>query len=114
MAYKGFVHCLTYEALSANPRAVVADMLAYLGMSAPSGTILRMIGEASFEKQTARDSKSEGRERGEENIESSFRKGVVGDWKNHIPEGLAREIDGHVADIRQQIIGKFSIKNYGS
>lgn len=113
LAYKGFVHCLTYEALSGYTQYVTASMLGYLGMPASAQIVSHMITEASFAKQTARDSKSGGRERGKEDVKSGFRKGVVGDWKNHMGRGLAEEIDGATADLQKKIIHKFQVKNYG-
>lgn len=109
LAYTGTVHCLTYEALSEYTHNVVADMVRYLDMPASSDVVRRMVEEASFERQTARDSKGESRRRGEENIMSGFRKGVVGDWKNYISEELAREIDCQTANARAEVIRKFKI-----
>ena len=113
LAYSREMYCLTYEALSEYTYNVTADMARYLGMPASEEILRRMVEEASFENQTARDSKSVGRERGKEDVKSGFRKGVVGDWKNHISPDLADEIDNATSDFRKGIINKFYIKNYG-
>ena len=51
-------------------------MLAFLGAEAGEETVRRCVSAASFEKL------AQGRERGQEDPTSFFRKGVVGDWKN--------------------------------
>ncbi|MDO8500067.1 MAG: sulfotransferase domain-containing protein [bacterium] len=112
LAYSGAVHCITYEALSGYTSNVAAGMVGYLDMPASDSTIAHMIEEASFQKQTARDSKDEGRTSGEENTKSGFRKGVVGDWKNYINKDLADEIDARVKDLQNAVIKKFNIENY--
>ncbi|MFY9461871.1 MAG: sulfotransferase domain-containing protein [Candidatus Sungiibacteriota bacterium] len=114
LAYSREVYCLTYEALSEYTYNVTADMVRYLGMPAPEEILRRMVEEASFENQTARDSKSVGRERGKEDIKSGFRKGVVGDWKNNMSRELAEEINGATEDLRKRVTSKFNIKTHGS
>ena len=114
LAYGGEVHCLTYEALSEYTHDVAADMLGYVDMPVSDEIISRMVAEASFKKQTARDGHSVGRERGKENAKSGFRKGIVGDWENHMSQGLADEIDGATEDLRKRIASKFNVKTYGS
>ncbi|MBI2639324.1 MAG: sulfotransferase domain-containing protein [Candidatus Sungbacteria bacterium] len=111
LAYQGPVHCLTYEALDEYTYGVVGDMVRYLGMPISPKILAYMIEEASFEKQTARDSHSAGRGRGEENVKSGFRKGVVGDWKNHLSEDLADEVDRMALDYRKKIVERFDIRN---
>ncbi|MBI4114944.1 MAG: sulfotransferase domain-containing protein, partial [Candidatus Omnitrophica bacterium] len=108
-AYNGPIHCLTYEALSADTAARAAGMVHYLGRSVSDTILSHMVEEASFQKQTARDSKGEGRSQGEEDSKSGFRKGVVGDWENYIPQKLARDIDDRVRDVREKVISKFNV-----
>jgi hypothetical protein len=70
------VHCLEvrYEDLSAAPREVVQTAFNFLGVTTTSQVIDEAVASASFERWT-------GRSRGQEDAQSFFRKGIVGDWK---------------------------------
>lgn len=109
LAYGGPVHCLTYERLSEYTYDEVGEVIRYLDMPVSQEVVSHMIEEASFEKQTARDGSGVSRGRGEENSKSGFRKGVVGDWRNHLDEGLAEEIDSEVREFQEKVSDKFNI-----
>ena len=65
-----------YEDLQMRPTKEIRRLLAFLGAEAGDETVRRCVSAASFEKL------AQGRERGQEDPSSFFRKGVAGDWKN--------------------------------
>lgn len=71
--------CLTlrYEDLSAAPIETLGKAIAFLGVNAAATVVERCLSEGAFEKLSG------GRQRGEENRGSFFRKGAIGDWRNH-------------------------------
>jgi len=69
-----------YEDLLARPRQETRRLLEFIGAAADEETVGRCVNSASFEKL------SRGRERGEEDATSFFRKGVAGDWRNVFTE----------------------------
>lgn len=77
--------CLTirYEDLSAAPEATLAKAVAFLGVNAAAAVVERCLSEGSFEKLSG------GRQRGEENRSSFFRKGTIGDWRNHFTADMS-------------------------
>jgi hypothetical protein len=70
------LHTLSYEGLMQNDRETLRALLDYLGLSADGDLLGDMIERSSFEFRS-------GRERGREAPSSFFRKGVIGDWRNH-------------------------------
>jgi len=110
LEYKGPVHCITYEMMSYNPQKTVQGLLDYLEIGTSDEVIARMIHSASFEEMTRRHSKKVGRKRGEEDPQESLRRGVVGDWKNHIDEDLALSIDTAVAPFRKEVFKKYGLE----
>ena len=69
-----------YEDLLERPHEEVRRLLGFLGAKADEETVRRCVSTASFEKL------SKGRERGEEDPSSFFRKGIAGDWRNVFTE----------------------------
>jgi len=65
-----------YEDLLESPHEEVERLLGFLGMDADKALVERCVSSASFEKL------SRGRERGQEDPSSFYRKGIAGDWKN--------------------------------
>ncbi len=65
-----------YEDLVQNPEEEMDRLLRFLGAGVGEETVKRCVEAASFEKL------AQGRERGEEDPSSFFRKGVAGDWRN--------------------------------
>lgn len=66
-----------YETLHAEPDATVRSMLQFLNLRTDDETINACRDAGSFKTLT------QGRVRGEEDAGSHYRKGVIGDWKNH-------------------------------
>ena len=73
-------HIIRYEDLSARPRAIMKSVFDRLDVACSSSTLERIVEQTSFKKV------SRGRDRGEEDRQSHFRKGVVGDWKNYFSD----------------------------
>jgi hypothetical protein len=69
-----------YEDLLERPHEEVGRLLGFLGVDKKDSVVEHCVGSASFEKL------SRGRERGQEDPTSFYRKGVAGDWKNHFTE----------------------------
>lgn len=65
-----------YEGLLERPEEEMARLLRFLGTDSGEKSVRRCVDTASFEKL------AKGRERGEEDSTSFFRKGVSGDWIN--------------------------------
>jgi len=107
--YNGYVHCITYENLHRAPVATVSGILEYLKVPASKEIVERMVDYASFEKQTARDDGGDGRKEGLEDTKSQMRKGIVGDWKNHINKELATLIDHEVGGVREKVFQKYHL-----
>lgn len=76
-AKKGVCHLVRYEDLLSQPEHELEKMFQFLEVDDSSGTINTCREAASFEKLSG------GRKRGQES-ESFLRKGVTGDWKNHL------------------------------
>lgn len=69
-----------YENLLENPEEEIERLLDFLGASSSREAVSRCVESASFQKL------SKGRERGEEDAASFFRKGVAGDWRSVFTE----------------------------
>ncbi|MEW6667468.1 MAG: sulfotransferase [Thermodesulfobacteriota bacterium] len=75
---------ITYEQLHMNPDRVIRSMLRFLHVDASDPMVGLCAGAGSFRTL------SRGRVRGDEDPRSFFRKGVVGDWRNHFDEEAHR------------------------
>lgn len=71
----------TYEAMKERPVAELGRLLSFLGLPSDEGVVRGCVERADFRTLT-------GREPGQE-VASYYRKGVVGDWRNHLSEGVA-------------------------
>jgi hypothetical protein len=69
-----------YEDLLERPEEEARRLLAFLGADAADDTVKRCVEATSFERLSL------GRERGEEDPSSFFRKGVAGDWRETFTE----------------------------
>ena len=82
-----------YEGLLARPEAEVRRLLEFLGAGADDEMVKRCVEAASFERL------SRGRERGEEDPSSFFRKGVAGDWRDTFTERDRRVFEEAAGDL---------------
>lgn len=108
LAYKGWVHCFLYEKMILEQEKTVSDILDYLRVKKSPVIIADMIENSSFEKRTAL-AEGVSRRAGEENRKSQMRKGVAGDWKNHITQDLADVIDDATKDLREEVFEKYKL-----
>jgi hypothetical protein len=69
-----------YEDLLVRPNEEVGRLLGFLGVDTEERLVESCVNSASFERL------SRGRERGQEDLSSFYRKGVAGDWKNLFDE----------------------------
>lgn len=72
------VFLMRYEDLHTQPIEELTPVLQRLGVAHDADTVQQCVESASFGKLSG------GRQPGEESAGSFFRKGVVGDWKNHL------------------------------
>lgn len=80
-----------YEDMLANPRAVIAEIYKFMNVAMDDNLLKKVVEETSFENMSG------GRKAGEEDQNSYFRKGIVGDWVNHFGEKekeIIRQIGG--------------------
>jgi hypothetical protein len=82
-----------YEGLSMKPEERVRRLLEFLGAEAGDETVRRCVESASFERL------SRGRQRGEEDPSSFFRKGIAGDWQNVFTEEDKRVFKEEAGDL---------------
>lgn len=108
LSYEGSLHCLTYESLSHDPFPTVSSVLSYLGANITSSDIEHMVEEGNFERRAVLDG-SGGRQRGEEDVTSSYRKGIVGDWKNVLESKVAKHVDDLTTDLRTRVYNKYNL-----
>jgi hypothetical protein len=73
--FPNYLH-VRYEEFIRNPLSHAARLFDFLGLKCNARTVRECVSATSF------DQLSGGRKRGEEDINSFFRKGVAGDWKN--------------------------------
>jgi hypothetical protein len=71
---------IRYEDLAAAPEMILARLFEFLGVEHDEKVVAQSLSDASFAKFSG------GRNPGEENRLSFFRKGVAGDWRNHFSE----------------------------
>lgn len=89
---KADLYAISYEDLIKNGRNALRNVLDFLQLRAGSDILDDMIERSSFRYRS-------GRQRGQEDPYSFLRKGIVGDWRNHLrPEDiqLFKELAGDV------------------
>jgi Sulfotransferase family len=90
-------HCdrvcqIRYEDLAANIEQTLARIFGFLNVAAEQSVLAQCRTAASFE------SLSGGRAAGQENLNSFFRKGIAGDWRNHLSEEANSAFRKHAGD----------------
>ncbi len=86
---------IRYEDLKSGPDAL-QNIFKFLGVEESAKVAGACIEQCSFRKLSG------GRREGEENRSSHFRKGIVGDWRNHVSEEAVARIDDMHGDFLQQ------------
>ena len=109
--YNGNIHVLTYEDMTNDPYKETKKMLDYLGANSSDEIVNKVVEEGSFKNRTKLN-KAENdkiRERGEESINSQFRKGIVGDWKNYLTKDQIKYIRKELRRLQNKVNKKFGI-----
>ena len=109
LAYDGTIHCFTYEQLTSQPQLVLKGILEYFDLTTDKKIIEQMIAAGDFKKMSSNDDGTGGRERGQELLGSVYRKGIVGDWVNHLTQHQAELIDGLIGDVREKVFSKYNL-----
>ena len=86
-----------YERLHSDPESTIKGILEFLGVDASKPMIDLCIETASFEKL------SRGRKRGQEDNESFYRKGIIGDWKNHFDQNCIEAFMKHGGSMLREL-----------
>jgi len=73
-----------YEDLKKEPEKTLASLLKFLGVDNKRSICKKCLQTADFKRLSG------GRKPGEEDPNSFFRKGIVGDWQNHLDENTQR------------------------
>ncbi|TVQ32413.1 MAG: sulfotransferase [Phycisphaeraceae bacterium] len=84
-----------YEDLHADEPDVVARVLRFIGVDDSEEAVGKCMNSGCFKKRSG------GRNRGEEKNNEFLRRGVVGDWVNHLPADAVRQWTGAIADTMQ-------------
>jgi LPS sulfotransferase NodH len=84
-----------YEDLSAEPRPILQAAFDLLGVPATTQAIDEVVASASFENWSARA-------RGQEDAQSFFRKGIVGDWKTALHRDEIDDINAVCGTVMRQ------------
>jgi hypothetical protein len=77
--YKDACYEVRYEELVENP-FLLKGLLEFLGVNSEDRKVRWIVDTCSFERF------AEGRKRGEANVQSEYRKGIIGDWKNYFTD----------------------------
>ncbi len=89
-------HELRYEDLHADPVGHTQDLLRFLSMDDSESTTDACLTAGSFKTLT------QGRSQGDEDKSSFFRKGVVGDWRNHFDESNIDTYNQAIGNLPEQ------------
>jgi hypothetical protein len=84
---------VTYEDLTGpESRATFRSLLTHCDIPLPEGQLTGLLNDHSFASKT-------GRSRGEEDRSSQMRKGVPGDWTNHLDDRMLAALDSVAGDL---------------
>ncbi|MFY9493269.1 MAG: sulfotransferase domain-containing protein [Minisyncoccia bacterium] len=122
--YKGNMYCYTYESMKTEPQKMLVGILEYLEVEVSEDISKNMVEAGSFERLSALDKLSEkkinsdatgvetsnfSRKPGEELWNSQYRKGIVGDWRNHLTQVQADRMDLSVKEIKDRVFKKYNL-----
>ena len=108
--YEGNIKCILYEDLnSSKAPEVVKSLLDYLKCNYDKLLIKKMLMNADFSVLTKYDDGTKGRQKGEENIYSQFRKGIVGDWKNNLSKEQVSIVEDLTNPLKHKVYKKYNL-----
>ncbi len=84
---------LRYEDLHQNPAPELVRVFDFLGLDSSIDIVEDCLAACNFGALAG------GRERGQESLESHFRKGIVGDWRNHFDADTRAMFDAEAGDL---------------
>lgn len=92
-------HCikLRYEDLHTAPVPELARIFGFLGLDDSPELVAQCVEACDFDKLSG------GRERGQENLQSHFRKGIVGDWQNHFDHDTWAMFDAEAGELLSKL-----------
>lgn len=94
------VCCVRYEDLASDPVPVFTRVLHHLGIEASPDQVAESVRRNRFARLTAgRRFWHRGRQPGEEDVSSHFRKGITGDWRNHFLPAHVQRFDEIAHDL---------------
>lgn len=93
--HPGVVHELRYLDLHSDPTGEAEKMFGFLGVSTAPALIEQVVAATSFEALT-------GRPRGQEDLNSFLRKGVLGDWKTRLDAESVQLIHERCGDLMRE------------
>jgi hypothetical protein len=96
-ATKVSYHEVLYERLLEEPATILKQVFDFLDVEATAGIISACLQEGRFDKLSG------GRQRGDENRNSFFRKGEHGDWRNHMSAELAQRFDEETKGLLEEL-----------
>lgn len=110
--YDSDILCLTYEGLTNNPIENVTKLFNYLKVETSDEIVSDSLRDASFDKYSGKEQLSSGdkgkkRSRGDELADSHYRKGVVGDWENHLTVEQAAYVDRKLKRLQGEVFEKY-------
>ncbi len=85
-----------YEDMHNTPEITLAGLFEFLGASQNKKIIKNCIEAASFSKVSGRSS-------GDEDQGSHFRKGIVGDWRNHLDDAAQTIFQKHAGELLKEL-----------
>ena len=100
---EGAVHVLTYEDMSANPIGVSQRILRAIGLPEDAETAQAMVDAAAFERLA-------GRETGQMDATSHFRRGIVGDWRERLSSAQSQRIVDELHSLTCRIERRFDLE----
>jgi len=86
-----------YEDLAADNKAFLAKLLKYLDVAMPEPELEALADKYAFEKLAG------DRPQGQEDIQSHYRKGIAGDWKNCFDEANLEQFRQATGDLLETL-----------
>ena len=90
-------HEVRYEDMIKQPKHNLTKILQFLGQDHSPDIVDECISANSFQQW------SEGRTQGQEDPKSFYRKGVVGDWKNHLDDNTVATFRKHLGPVMTEL-----------